>query len=192
MGLPRRLEHHMCEKVIIDRMKEKGYYDWWILPDLGLNDNLGSFGGRPVGNSPEFMPGDACLNNDVHESARRHCVLSRSTPKRQGNTNNDREFSMATPQLAVLTYDRLMDPDICTGVVPNSKRILQDIESVWQAMQTVCEHKGGFVGLAAKTGCGYLKSLVKHSWSGYRLKGDASIVYWKIYQPCTQTSRAYA
>ena len=61
----------MCEKVTINWMKEKGYYDRWILPELGLNDNLGLFGGKPVGNSPEFIPWHACLNNDVHESAHR-------------------------------------------------------------------------------------------------------------------------
>ena len=73
-----------------------------------------------------------------------------------------------------------MDPDIYTGVVPSSKRILQDIKGAWQAMQVVCENKGVFVpGLAARTGRCYLKSLVKHNWGGYRLKGDASILYWK-------------
>ena len=78
------------------------------------------------------------------------------------------------------TFERLMDPDIYTGFVPSSKRILQDNEGVWQAMQVVCENKGVFVpDLAARTGCRYLKSLVKHNRGGCRLNGDASILYWK-------------
>ena len=57
----------MTEKGTVAWMKEKGYYKRWILPELGVNDGIGSFGGRPVGNCPEFMPWDACLNNDAHD-----------------------------------------------------------------------------------------------------------------------------
>ena len=74
----------MIEKGYIMCMKEKKisdldmrtYYECWILPQLGLNDDIDSYVGWPVGNSPEFMPWDASLNNDAHETVRRHCVLS--------------------------------------------------------------------------------------------------------------------
>lgn len=72
----------MCEKGCIEWMREKGYLQRWILPELGLNDDIGSYGGRPVGNCPEYMPWDSCLNKDVHETVRRHCVLSRATLSR--------------------------------------------------------------------------------------------------------------
>ena len=49
----------MCKKECCKWMAKKGYLKRWILPELGLNDNIGSFGGRPVGSSPEFMPLDA-------------------------------------------------------------------------------------------------------------------------------------
>ena len=65
----------MKEKKVSD-LDMRTYYECSILPQLGLNDNIGSCGGWPVRNSPEFMPWDASLNNDAHETVRRHCVLS--------------------------------------------------------------------------------------------------------------------
>ena len=70
-------------------MREKGYLKYWILPELGLNDDIGSFGGRPVGSSPEFMPLDASLNKDVHESTSRHCLLSRLAAKKLGRMSDE-------------------------------------------------------------------------------------------------------
>ena len=34
------------------------------------------YDGRPVGNSPEFLPLDNSLNRDIFHSLRFHCVLS--------------------------------------------------------------------------------------------------------------------
>ncbi len=52
-------------------------YKRWIKPENGLN---GSFGPRwkqqPIGNSPELMPLDNLLNQDVHESIQKHMVIS--------------------------------------------------------------------------------------------------------------------
>ena len=49
----------MTEAKTVKWMREKGYLKCWILPELGINDGIGSFGGRPTGNSPEYMPWDA-------------------------------------------------------------------------------------------------------------------------------------
>ena len=143
----------MTEKGCIAWMKEKKvsdldmrtYYECWILPQLGLNDDIGSYGGRPVGNSPEFMLWDASLNNDAHETVRRHCVLSRSTLKRQGkkSTDDERHFSMATPELASQAYKRLLDP--VTDVDPMDRRIVQDIIGVWIAIRIVYNAKEVYI-----------------------------------------------
>ena len=53
----------MTEKCMVLWMKEKDYYKHWILLQLGLNEDIGSYGGRPVGNSPEYMPWDASLKD---------------------------------------------------------------------------------------------------------------------------------
>ncbi|EJK60897.1 hypothetical protein THAOC_18686 [Thalassiosira oceanica] len=169
----------MTAKECKDWMAEKGYLKRWILPELGLNEDLG-FGGRPVGNSPEFMPWDASLNQDVHESVRRHCVLCRSTLKRQDRLNDDRRFSLATPKLGVATYLRIIDPRPFVGVSPTPKRIVQDIEGAWNAMMIVYQHKGVYVeGLATRTGHRHIKSKEKKNWGGARVKGDHSIAHLK-------------
>ena len=66
----------MTAKETIQWMKEKNYYHLWLLPMNGLQDGTPD-AGRPVGNSPEFMPLDNSLNRDILHSLRFHCVLSR-------------------------------------------------------------------------------------------------------------------
>jgi hypothetical protein len=74
-------------------------FDRWIKPELGLNDKFGKrWMGRLIGNSPELMPLDNSCNQDVHESVRRHVVMSLSVC---GNVadNDPRRFSTSTPHL---------------------------------------------------------------------------------------------
>ena len=52
------------------------YFDKWILPEMELNDEFVYFKGKPVGNSPEMMPLDNCLNKDIHESVSQHVLVS--------------------------------------------------------------------------------------------------------------------
>ena len=52
-------------------------YDRWVKPENGLNDAFGKrWWARPVGDSPELMPLDNSLNQDIHESVRRLVVAS--------------------------------------------------------------------------------------------------------------------
>ena len=67
----------MTTKEKINWMKEKGYLHCWLLPLNGLRDGT-PYSGRPVGNSPEFMPLDNILNRDILKSLRFHCILSHS------------------------------------------------------------------------------------------------------------------
>ena len=57
-------------------MKEKNYYHRWLLPMNGLQDGT-PYSGRPVGNSPEFMPLDNILNREILRCLRFLYVLSR-------------------------------------------------------------------------------------------------------------------
>ena len=66
----------MTAKETIEWMKQKNYFHRWLLPMNGLQDGT-TYAGRPVGNSPEFMPLDNSLNRDIFNSLRLHCVLSR-------------------------------------------------------------------------------------------------------------------
>ena len=64
----------MTAKETIQWMKEKNYYHRWFLPMNGLQDWT-PYSGRPVGNSPEFMPLDNSLNRDILHCLCFHCVL---------------------------------------------------------------------------------------------------------------------
>ena len=66
----------MTVKETIEWMKEKNCFHCWLLPMNGLQDRT-PYSGRPVGNSPKFMPLDNSLNRDILHSLRFHCVLSR-------------------------------------------------------------------------------------------------------------------
>lgn len=174
----------MFEKTTVQWMRNntfegKSYYDRLVLPQLGVNQQLGRYGSKPVGNSPELMPWDACLNQDAHEGARRHAVLSKSCLKRQGKTEDDRAFSMATPRLCSENYRRVMDPDPYIGVAPSAKRIVQDFDGVWIAMKIICDAKGCYVpGLAERTGRRYIKSATRGRHGGSRAKGDHEVFFW--------------
>ena len=54
----------MTAKETIQWMKKKNYYHRSLLPMNGLQGGT-PYAGRPVGNSPEFMPLDNSLNRDI-------------------------------------------------------------------------------------------------------------------------------
>ena len=51
----------MKAKDTIKWMKYNNYFSFWLLPMNGFQDRT-TYAGRPVGNSPEFMPLDHSLN----------------------------------------------------------------------------------------------------------------------------------
>ena len=64
----------MTAKETIKWTKENNYFHRWFLPMNGLQDRT-PYAGRPVGNSPKFMPLYNSLNRDILQSLRFHCVL---------------------------------------------------------------------------------------------------------------------
>jgi hypothetical protein len=94
----------MTCKSTIQWMKKIGIYHRWILPELDLN--IGTiYAGRPVGNSPEFMPWDSSLNKDVDDAFHRHRQLTiRLAP------DSPYKFCFSTPNRLDSAYVRLMDP----------------------------------------------------------------------------------
>ena len=80
-------------------MKEKNYYHRWLLPMDGLQEGI-PYAGRPVGNSPEFMPLENSLNREILHCLCFHCVLSRFVLDREGNDEEERnmQFSFSTPR----------------------------------------------------------------------------------------------
>ena len=86
-------------KETIEWMKEKNCFHHWLLPMNGLQD-MTTYDGRPVGNSPDFMPLDNRLNRDILHSLRFHCVLSRFVLDGKGTDKEERnmQFSFSTPR----------------------------------------------------------------------------------------------
>jgi hypothetical protein len=105
-------------------MKEKNYYNKWLLPKLNLQSTvpgLECYWESPTGNNPELMPLDSSLNEDIHQCVQRHCALTTNF-----KDNDDRKFSMTTPNRGMSAYLRLWDADL-GGSCPSSKRIIKDV-----------------------------------------------------------------
>ena len=100
------------EQIMIDGVSIKSR---WLVPRNGVNGGT-IYEGRPVRNSPEFMPLDNSLNADIKWLHAYHCVVtSHCSP------NDRRKFSMSTPKTITRGIRRLLE-NKCEGV-PNSRRI---------------------------------------------------------------------
>ena len=57
-----------------------------------------SYAGRPVGNSPKFVPVDNSINREILHPLRFHCVLSRFVLKGEENDEEEKwmRFSYIT------------------------------------------------------------------------------------------------
>lgn len=101
---------------------------------------------RPVGDSPEFMPLDTCLFQDMHLCALSHVLLTSHLPH-----DDPRKFSFDTPIQCARTYKRLGDPYF--GITPKPSRILQDVNK-WVESNEAVRAVGGVViqGVGTRTG----------------------------------------
>ena len=73
-------------------MKENNYFHHWLLTMNVLQDGA-PYDGPPVGNNPEFMPLDHCLNRDILHSFRFHSFLSRFSIQ-VGNRQGGEEYAL--------------------------------------------------------------------------------------------------
>lgn len=149
----------MCDPACKAWMVEKGYWKRWIIPVLGCNDEISVFdaqqektltskryAGRPVGNQPELMPLDASLNWDIDCSLNMHVLLTTHLP----NTHPEK-FRKDTPLRISQAIMKLCHPE--TGVVPSSRRIIQDCYRVLDSAVTIVKAGGKIVpGLVNRNG----------------------------------------
>lgn len=88
--------------------ENKTIYDRWLKPELGLNDRFGTkWQARLMGNSPELMPLDNSLNQDLHEGVRLHVSLSTMYFER-GETE-PRIFLLTTPAQTASAIERVWE-----------------------------------------------------------------------------------
>lgn len=140
-------------------MKKKGYWKRWITPVLECNDVITVFDPkknkivssknyreRPVGDQPELMPLDASLNWDIECSLKMHVLLTAHLDR-----NHKHKFRMDTPKEISKAIMKICDP--VSGVVPSSKRIIEDCKRVVKSAMTIVKAGGKIVpGLVNRNG----------------------------------------
>ena len=130
----------MTAKETINWMKQKGYLNRWLLPLNGLQYGT-PYAGRPVGNSPEFMPLDNSLNRDILQSLRFHCVLGHSIVDGEETTEEERNLCVSFSTLREIArgLKRIWDSKMGT---PCSARIIQDGHMALKALEIVYREMG--------------------------------------------------
>ena len=128
----------MTAKKTKEWMRSKGYYKKWLLPTKNLYDNspdlLKRYKDNPIGNSPEFMPWDSHLNQDLHAAHDHHVTLTRHLPD-----DDPRKFDGSTPKRMASSYTRLL------SITPTSQRVREDCSRVLHAFQAVYDLKGAIL-----------------------------------------------
>ncbi|CAB9530889.1 hypothetical protein SEMRO_3098_G343680.1 [Seminavis robusta] len=148
----------MTAKETKDWMEKERIKKHWILPELGLNDKIGKFGGRPVGNNPRDAPADHILNKTHDDVVIRHVAATSHLPKQ-----DPKKFSLATPLLIASAYKRVWnnpplerDGTILCPVeegAPSSDRIKHDIMKTQEYILEVVDNDGlNTVGKASIAG----------------------------------------
>ena len=131
----------MTAKATIKWMKENNYFHRWLLSMNGLQDGT-PYDGRPVGNSPEFMPLDNILNRDILRSLHFHCVLSRFVLDGEGTGEEERnmQFSFSTPKEIARGMKRIWESKMGT---PYLARIIEDVDLALKALEIFLPGKWG-------------------------------------------------
>ena len=129
--------------------------------------------GRPVGNSPEFIPLYNSLNRDILHFLHFHCVLSRFVLDGEGTDEEERnmKFSFTTHGKICRGIKRIWESKMGT---PSSARMIEDVDLALKALEIFYLENGASVeGISDKNGhrrkvVGEGKSV---SWGGARTKG---------------------
>ena len=99
----------------------------WIKPVLGCNEKITingktttTYAGRPPGNSPEFMPLDTTLNQDIHKAVNKQVAATYFLPK-----DHPLKFSLATLKTIKHTYGWAHCPNYerKQSAIPTSRQI---------------------------------------------------------------------
>jgi hypothetical protein len=127
----------------------RSYFDMWLIPKNGLLDHLKTYVDKFIGNHPEWMCWDACLNRDVHCAVFRHCVITQHM-----SASDPKKFTRNTPHQQTRAYLRLLDPRLGPeGGVPSSRRICEDISRFTSALEAVVGNRGTVVhGMCPRNG----------------------------------------
>ena len=151
-------------------MEEQGFLSRWILPTTNLYDDdlelRKRYSNNPLGNSPELMPWDTHLNQDVHSSHDFHVTSTSHLPE-----DHDHKFSGSTPKRMARSYKRILHPT--EGVAPTDDRIIQDIKRIIPSLQSIFDAEGVLINENIK-GRRFVKKHAdqKRNWGGSRVKKE--------------------
>ena len=147
----------------VEWMKREGYYKRWLIPQLGCNKGT-LYKNRPVGNSPEFMPLDMLLNNDIQVSLSIHYAITSHLPDEEPH-----KLSMGTPNTIVSGIERIWG---IGGNASSWKRIMQDCDKALVAFGKVFRAGEKMVpGLANRSGHqNHAAGRNQAGWGGVRVK----------------------
>ena len=122
----------------------KTIFDKWFLPQNNLNAGT-PYHGRPVGNSPEFMPLDNSLNYDLQVSHRHHCAVTAHLPE-----GDPRKHSLSTPRRITVGLKKIWEHP---HGAPSPNRVVQDVYLTFEAHSIVYKANGKMVpGLTNRNG----------------------------------------
>ena len=141
--------------------EEQAIFRRWVLPVYGLNNDIGGgrYASRPVGNSPELMPLDCNLFQDLDFAVNYHVAVSKGLAD-----DNPAKFSRRTPKAAAETFKRIWT------LAPDSVRIVQDVTRCWTThLHQIREARGCMVpGIGNHNGRRRVLGVHKHG--GHRTK----------------------
>ena len=109
------------------------YYEMWIIPVQGLKSGT-VYANRLPGNSPELMPLDSSLNQDIHNAVNQHVIWTHHL--NPGDPGFETKFSHATPKQQTSAFLRLLEPGHGPEAgTPLFSRICQDIGKFIPALE---------------------------------------------------------
>ena len=146
-----------------DWMEKEGIYHRWLLPKNGLNKGT-PYEKYPTGNSPELMPLDTTLFQDILVSLKRHIVYTQKLPK-----DDMKKFSIDTVDNGTRAFIRLIES---YPGAPLPYRIVQDVDKTVESMKTILENKGTVVQGLGNKGDRFIRS--RKNWGGKRTKGEGN------------------
>ena len=102
--------------------------------------SLKYYADRPVRDSPDNMPWDCSLNQDVYFSADFHVTMTNHMVRYEDGRFPQGKFDISTPNREAHAYCRMLNPE--TGGFPSSERIIKDVEKVFESTEIVRKYEG--------------------------------------------------
>ena len=180
----------MTSKETSKWMKEKGYEEMWILPEMDIfasDTDLKLYRGHTPGNSPEIFNLDSCMNKYFHKAVDCHVRYKDSLHKL-----DPKKFNIATPKKETSAHLRIFDP--IESVDTSNERIISKKYDVLTSINHIVEAEGCII-LDVNNVKNMRKGRQREFWGSKDIMEERECVCWlrmttvqfwkKISQGCT-------